>query len=205
MMKKRLNIENPFFEFMGRLGDLALVNILFLICSLPVVTIGASLAAMYECFRRMREGEFVSAFRDFMGVFRESFKKATPIWLLMLATGAVLVFDLTFLGQAGTRGIWGIVGMVTGALMLLWEMVFAFLFPVVIWEEGSLKEKLVRSLYLAVRNLPYTLLMVAMNIILPVCIVLGDYFMGLVTPIYVVAGFGLIAFADVVLLERCKE
>ena len=45
---KKLNVENPFFEFMGSIGDVMLVNLLFLVFSIPVVTIGASYAAMYE-------------------------------------------------------------------------------------------------------------------------------------------------------------
>lgn len=204
-MSKRLNIENPFFEFMGKVGDAALVNILFLIYCIPIVTIGASLTAMYACFKKMREGDFVSAFRDFNRAFRESFKKATPAWMVMLVTGIILVFDLTFLGQVQAGRIWGLVGIVTGGFLLLWEMIFAFLFPVVVWENGMLKERIVRSLYLAVRNLPYTLLMVIMNMILPVCIALGDYYTGVVLPVYMVIGFGLIAFLDTLLLARCRE
>lgn len=43
---KKLNIDNPFFEAMGRFGDVIIVNLLFLLCSLPVVTLGASSSAM---------------------------------------------------------------------------------------------------------------------------------------------------------------
>lgn len=204
-MKKRLNIENPFFEFMGKLGDMALVNILFVVCCLPIVTVGASYTAMYTCFGKIRDGEFVSAFRDFFGAFRTGLKKATPAWMAMLVSGAILVFDLMFLGQVETKGIWELVGIVTGGLFLLWEMIFAFLFTIVVWEEGTVKDKIVRSLYLAVRNLPYTIVMAAMNLILPVCIALGEYFTGLVLPFYLVIGFGLIAYADMLLLKRCKE
>lgn len=50
---KKLSIDNPFFEFMGKVGDVMIVNILFLICSVPIITMGASVFAMYETFRQM--------------------------------------------------------------------------------------------------------------------------------------------------------
>lgn len=203
-MKQRLNIDNPFFNFMGKLGDLMLVNILFLIYSIPIVTIGPSLAAMYQCFSDMRADAFQSALHNFHQAFRKNRRQALPAGLVMLASGLLLAFNLSFLARAGVRGIWGFVGTVTGCLLLLWEMAFAYLFPVAARQKSRLSEKLSHSLYLAVLNLPYTLPMVLMNLVLPVCIALGDFFTGLALPLYMVFGFALIAWADTALLARCK-
>ena len=53
---KKLSIDHPFFEFMGGLGDWMILNVLFVVTSLPVVTIGASLTAMYRVsLRRIRK------------------------------------------------------------------------------------------------------------------------------------------------------
>lgn len=72
---KKLSIDNPFFEFMGKVGDVMIVNILFLICCAPIVTIGASISAMYETFRQMGEDTYISAFRTFKDSFLSSIKK----------------------------------------------------------------------------------------------------------------------------------
>ncbi len=66
-MKDVFDIDNPFFAFMGTLADIVIVNILFLICSVPVITAGASISAMYETMRRMREEKLLSPVRYFPG------------------------------------------------------------------------------------------------------------------------------------------
>ena len=81
---------------MGRLADLVLLNLLFLLCSLPVLTIGASIAALYQCCDDMAEGTFLSSFRDFSGAFRKYLKGSVKVWLVFLLTGCLLIFDLTF-------------------------------------------------------------------------------------------------------------
>lgn len=204
---KKLNIENPFFEFMGSIGDVMLVNILFLVFSVPIVTIGASYTAMYHTFRDLREGKTV--FRSFFMAWKGSVKRTVPAWLFLLLTGSVLAFDITFLVRVGSNGFWGLVGMVTGCLLLLWSMVFCYLFPVVACGEASgemnLRGMLTRSLYLAVRNLPFTLLMVVLNSIPAICMILGDAYVGMIVPIYIIAGFGATGYVNTLLLERCKE
>ena len=48
MNLKKLPVEHPFFEFMGSLGDWMILNALFVVTSLPVITIGVSLTSMYQ-------------------------------------------------------------------------------------------------------------------------------------------------------------
>ena len=66
---KKLSIDNPFFEFMGKVGDVMIVNILFLICSVPIITMGASVFAMYETFRQMGEDTYISALKTFKQLY----------------------------------------------------------------------------------------------------------------------------------------
>ncbi len=203
-MKDGFDIDNPFFEFMGALADVVIVNILFLICSIPVITMGASVSAMYQTIQKMQEGRLSSVFRFFGQAFRSSFKISIPAWLFQLFSGCVLFFDLNFAGMMPKTLFWNIVEMVTGSLLLLWLMVSCYLLPAGIYAEKKIKEALAESLYMAVRNLPYTLVMAALNSIPAVCMMLGTYFIGVVTPIYIVAGFGVTAYLNVMLLVKCK-
>ena len=49
MLQSFFNYDNPIWRFMGRLGDMIVLNLLWLVCSIPVVTIGASTTALYYC------------------------------------------------------------------------------------------------------------------------------------------------------------
>ena len=53
MMDRIFNMDNKFFTFMGKAADLILLNIIFLICCLPVVTIGASEIGRASCRERV--------------------------------------------------------------------------------------------------------------------------------------------------------
>lgn len=200
---KKLNVENPFFEFMGRIGDVMAVNVLFLVFSIPVVTIGASYTALYQTLREIQEGKTV--WKSFWAAWRGALKHSIPVWIFLLVCGAILVFDILFLGRFDGSGFWKIVGVVTWAFLLLWSMVFCYLFPVVLQEGGRGKEMLGKSLFLAVQNLPCTMPMVVLNSIPAICIVLGGFFMGIAVPIYMVAGFGATAYLNLFLLERCRK
>lgn len=200
---KKLSIENPFFEFMGRTGDIMITNILFLICSVPVVTMGASISAMYQVFKEMKEDTYISAFRTFRETFISSLKKSIPVWLLSFITGAILVFDLMFVTKAQNSFFWHMTGMVTGCLMFLWLLVMRWLFPAALFRENTLKDAIKKSMFLAVRNFPYTLLMVILDLIPVICFILGDYYAALVAPLYFVAGFGVTALINKKIMDRC--
>ena len=75
------DINGKFFGFLEETADLVLLNVLFLICCIPVITIGASKTALYDMTRRMaakREGYLV---RGFFRSFSQNFKASTMIWL----------------------------------------------------------------------------------------------------------------------------
>lgn len=204
-MKKRLDVENPFFDFMGKLGDVVILNLLFIICSIPIITMGASVSAMYETVSDMRGECFVSSSSSFRKALKKNFRKSLPAWMIQLAAGCVLVFDLLFVTRAGNALIWQVSGMILGGMMLIWLMGSCYLLPTGVYKERGVKDAFARSFYLAVRNLPYTLLMVLLNCIPGICLILGEYFIGLVTPIYMTIGFGVIAYLNTMLLEHCKE
>ena len=202
---KKFSVDNPFFDFMGKLGDVVLLNVLFLVSSLPVVTMGASYAALYQSFDDMAEGKFISAFRNFSSAWKRYLKTSVKAWAAVLLTGVLLVFDLTFVGgmPRGTKGRWEVIGIGIGCLLMLWEMVFAYIFPVILKGETRIKEMRKRSLVLAVRNFQYTLLMIFINSVPAVCFVLGGDLLAAVVPLYLLFGFGLTAFVNTCFLRRC--
>ena len=204
-MKDGFDIDNPFFAFMGGLADIVIVNLLFLVCSIPVITMGASMSAMYQTMQKMREGRMPSAFRAFTAAFCSSLKKSIPAWMLQLVSGLVLFFDLFFVGMMPKTAAWNLIGMVTGGMLLIWLMMSCYLFPAAVYDGRKLKPALSQCLYLAVRNLPYTIAMAVLSSIPFVCILLGDYFIGVVTPIYILAGFGITAYINTMLLGKCKD
>ena len=63
--------------------DLILVNILWFVCSLPIITVGASTAALYSVVRKMAACEYYTVWRGFWHGFRENWKQVTAVALLL--------------------------------------------------------------------------------------------------------------------------
>ena len=100
-MDRLFNMDNKFFTVMGRVADLIMLNVVFLICCLPIVTIGASLTALHYVTLKMARNEESYIIRSFFKSFKQNFKQATVINLIMLAVAAILYMDLRKIPCAG--------------------------------------------------------------------------------------------------------
>ena len=131
-----------FFSYDSKFGQLFLklsygccLNILWLICCLPVVTIGASTTALYYTSFKIAkdEGSFITTM--FFRSFRQNFKQATIIWLIMLVTGLLIGADaiLLYRLRASTTGtaavIWTLLLAVIFACMIAYVIVLVYIFP----------------------------------------------------------------------------
>lgn len=194
---KKFGIDNPFFAFMGRVGDILILNILFVITSIPVATIGMSLSAMYRVTLRMARKECNYVAKEYFRACREEWKKSTVIWLIMLMSGGVLVFDVTV-----GKDMWNALNAAVGALIFIWGMLFTYVFAVQARFENTVKNIFKNALYMAVRHFPFTVIMMVLNAIPAVCILFGSMTMALATPIYVAAGFTVTARINSIFLNR---
>jgi uncharacterized membrane protein YesL len=89
------SVDNPVWRFIRKIGYLWLLNILWVLTSLPVITIGASTTALfYACMKLQGDEGYPTA--NYFRSFRENFRQATIIWLIYAAVGALLVYGLIF-------------------------------------------------------------------------------------------------------------
>lgn len=194
---KKFGIDNPFFSFMSRAGDIILLNILFFITCIPVVTVGMSLSAMYRVTLRMARKESNYVVREYFQACREEWKKSTVMWMLLLAAAVLLVFDI----MVGDK-MWDALNAAVGALLFVWSMLFTYVFPVAARFENTVKNTMKNAMYMAVRHFPSTIVMAALNAVPVVCVVFGSMTMALAAPLYVVFGFALTARINSIFLDR---
>lgn len=148
------NPENKFWIFMGKITDVACMSFLWLITSLPIITIGASTAAFYsftmEAVQDLEGGVCSSYFR----AFRKNFKKATIMWIAQAILTVVLVLNLfaawNFYLTKGIAAL-GILSLAVCGFMLLigTEM---YLYPVAVCYDFPVKKVIADSFVMAIRN-----------------------------------------------------
>lgn len=159
-MRKIFAPDSGFMRAMSAIADLIIFNLLFLLCALPVITLGASLSALYAMTFRMSRHEKYRI-RDFFIVFRENFKQATVIWLLFLAFLVMLWVDYRFVLQAMFAEQL-IVWILFVLLAFLWAATFCWVFPLICQFENTVRRSLMNALLFSLSQAPRTLLMCAM-------------------------------------------
>ena len=131
MFQSFFNYDNPVWRYIGKFGDLIILNILWIICSIPIFTIGASTTAVYYVTLKLVRDDDGYTIKSFLKSFRENFKQATVIWLIMLAAGLILGFDLYFFFQVvtGNSIFRTVFTAAIGALTIIWLFMITYVFP----------------------------------------------------------------------------
>ena len=192
--------DSKFMIVCTRLVELTKINLLWLLCCVPVVTAGAATAAMLWCVYQFRAEEPCGS-RVFFRAFRDHFGRATVLWLIILFFAVMLGMDyyiVAYLDFPGRMAVIGLIFFLGFSLILVTGM----LFPLMVQFPGTVKEMVINAVLLIVANLPKMLLMTAMNM-LPVllALVLPQVFF-LAGFVWLICGFALMAWYDITVIEK---
>lgn len=152
------SIDSPLMRTLSKVADLVILNLLFLICCLPIVTIGAALTGLNYVTLKMAEDEEGYIIKGFFKSFRQNFRQATILWIIMLVIGVVLGLDFYIISQnAGTAfSVMRIFLMIAAVLYL---MVFTYLFAALARFYNSIKNTFRNALFMSMADFPRTLIM----------------------------------------------
>lgn len=178
-MIKLFDPENKFWQFVNKATDAALMSLLWLLTSLPLVTIGASTAAFYSYTLKQVTNQEGSLVKSYFSAFRSHFKRATLLWLLQAAGTAFFAADLWavwnfFLAQGGAAGI-AVLG-VCGFCALAFLCCCLYAYPVLAEYDLPVRQVIVNSFLLAVARLHVTL---TLALLMALCFVLFYFLSGL--------------------------
>lgn len=191
-MEKMFQYDNPVWNILGKIADMVFISLLWIFCSLPVITLGAATTAAYSSARILLEDEGELA-KTFMTSFRINFRKSTVLWLMVLTSGIVFSADLYFFTQIGAD--WAKVMVIVTLIFSFILLVMAiYMFSMISKFEGSLKQLAGMAFVLSIRALPSTILMVLLFLAVVSVVLLKYWFVGLIAA-------GLIAFIHTWILE----
>lgn len=158
-----INIDSKFMRFLGRLGDMFILNLLYMICCIPIITIGAATTALYYNTLKMAENRESYVGKQFLKSFLSNFKQATIIWLIILVLGIVLAADFVIVGSFSSRPLaaMGTVAvLVVGVVLILMAV---YVFPVLARFDNSVKNIMKYALIMAIRHLPSTIVILVIH------------------------------------------
>lgn len=196
-----MNEDNSLYIFLNRIGDVVVANILFIVCCIPLVTIGPALTALYHCMLRLVKGNNSGMAKTFLKAFRQNFRQSILSWMGIAAGGVLLFCNIRFLSQIDS-----VIGRsllyLSGAIAVLLVIETFYLFPVIAAFANSMGKLLKNAFLFAFLHFPTTVC-IAVVTLLPLYMTYRD--LGLL-PLYAFCwfffGFGLTAYINSFFLYR---
>ena len=194
---KFLNLDSPLMQGLGKMADLMWLNVLTLLCCLPIVTIGASLTAMNYMALKIARNEECYITRGFFKSFKENIKQATLIWLIFLFVILILVGDFIIMRNSGIEfGDWFQGVIIAISILVLFALMYVF--PVLAKFENTVFRTIKNAFLMSLMQLPKTVLMIIMYAI-PVVVF---FFVIQLMPLALLFGLSLPAWVSAKLYNK---
>ena len=182
-------LDSPFMNFLNKLCDIMILNILVLVFSLPIFTIGAAVTAGYYMSFKMVKNEENYIVKGFWKAFKENFKQSTALWLIILAVCGVLFVDYRIVLYSGLSfDRWLRLGLITVTLII--ALGVSFVFALQARFTNTVKHTLKNAFLMALSHLPSAVLFVV-SYAVPVVLL---YFIPQIFPVIVLLAIGLLIY-----------
>ncbi len=202
MFKNMFSYESPLFQFLLKLSNWVFLNILFWICCLPIVTIGAAQAGLMNAVRVLQDPkDDSSCYKAFFRGFFQGFGKITLIWcvcLLLIGTMLYVLFSTIYFDAIWKNApvVPAILGLTVGVLIQSMTSAFHSRFECSIWQ-------IVRSSWYMILMHPLRAIGMAAVVWLPIIVALLDMYLFLkVTPLWMFVYYTLAYQVSVKIMKR---
>lgn len=197
-MRNLFNPENPVWVFMGKLVDMLVLTVLWVITSLPVVTIGASTAALYYVTLKLVNDEEGYVAPSYFRAFKENLRQGIAAGILVIAAGVFLACDL-FVYYHSEGSVSVILLWASMILTVFYLMMVLHLFPLMARCRTDLKHLFVMAFVIAVKNFGWTLFM----LVSAVCLLAAAIF--IMAPLLIISIGGIAYIHSKILNMLWKE
>ena len=190
LTQRVFNDENLFFRIMGVAGDLIVLNIYTLLTSIPLVTMGASLAALGSVLMKMLKGEPYQLTHTYFAEWKRNAWRATGIWLIALVVAAIAATDVWALSSGLLSDPLVRIPSLAGlfAIVILSAMVIFYALLLLPRSSQALSNLLISAATLGLAHLPRTVLIL---VILGVFAVVEAWFFLPILPLILLLGIAV--------------
>lgn len=171
-MKNLFSLDSKFMQMLMTLGDYVILNIIFLVCCVPIVTIGAAKSALYRVMFEMLEDNG-ALYRKFFKCFVKDMKTTIPMFLLKGGVTLFLCWDFWLIFNNKLPLSSGLFMIAVLLFLLLWAVAFSSVGAQIALFQSSFKQYLLNGIYIAITQ-PWRALLVGVMDIFPVVFFLMD-------------------------------
>lgn len=182
-------IDSPFYKGLCYVTDFVSIVFLWLVCCIPVITIGASTTAFYTAGMRLHEERERYITKEFFQAFRMNLKQGTGAFLLQLFVGVILFLDLLFWWNINTS-LRGIMLALTLLMIMGYFIVSLYLYPLIAKFTNSLGAQIKNAVLFPILYLPYTVIILGFTGLLIYMYMSGSFS----TSVFIFLGIPLLLF-----------
>ena len=171
-MNHLFNLDGPVLQFINKIVYSVYLNILWFICSIPIVTIGASTTALFYVTLKISKNEEGSITKAFFHSFKENLRQGTAIWLILLAFGIILGIDGYVLYHMRFENVfWTLCTAVFCVAAAAYAIILMYIFPLLARFDNTIGAMFKNALFIGVRFLFCTVLMAAIYFVMLLTVV----------------------------------
>lgn len=163
-MNRIFNMDNKFFTFMGRIADLIILNLLCIVCCIPIVTIGPAITAMFYVTMKMVRNEEAYIVKGFFHSFKENLKQGIIINIITLAAFIMLSLDISLV-RAMEGTMYKVLFYIFLVLLFLSMLIYLYIYPVLAKFYNTIKHTFINAFLMSIRHLPYSFLMIVISLV----------------------------------------
>ncbi|MBO4374162.1 MAG: YesL family protein [Lachnospiraceae bacterium] len=168
-MKKFFSGEGGFFGFMDKIASLFWINILTIVCCIPVITAGAAVTACYYVTLKMARNEEGYLTKSFFKSFRMNFRQSTLIWIMEAVMLFIFFADFRIITTkaAGTIPLSNVILVVTGILHFLLMMTSTYVYPLLARFDNTTANTVRNAFLMSIVHFPKTVALMITNALFP--------------------------------------
>lgn len=194
---KFLDLDSPLMQGLSKLADMMILNLLTLVCCIPIITIGPAFTALNYMALKMVRNEECYIVKGYFKSFKENFKQSTIIWLLMLLVAFLLVLDFYIMISAESETA-AIIQILVIVAAIFWLCTALYVFPVLARFQNTIRATVKNAFLMSIMQFPKTVVM-AVAYLVPLLMFI--YFFQF-TPIVLFFGFSAPAWVSAKLCDK---
>ena len=192
--------DGTLVSVMNKIMYVVSANLLFIACSLPIVTTGASAAAMYAVLLGAQSGKEKAIIPAFFKSFKDTFVPATVLWLGMMITAGTMWLNYRL--TAGFHGHYEVVRIFCNLVAVLLALLWVYAFPAMAYFTNTLRGYLQFALAISISYLPQTALLIVLQAGPLILILFLAQFSRLFTILFFLCGFSIGVYLSAPILNR---
>lgn len=192
-MNRLFSLDNPFMQFLSKVCDLLILNVIFILSCIPFITIGASLAALNSISLKLVRREDPYIVKGFFKEFASNFKQGTVVWLISVALFFFFRYD--YMIASSMKGdLFFVVRLLLLMIILVLAAAFLYVFPIIAHYVCTTRQAIRNAFLMCMGHLPYTLIMFVYFGIIGFLLFFSTKTFGFVIAISMICGFSITAY-----------